>query len=437
MSKRTRWELIILLCMYLGYTSFMVCRNTAIVASPEMIADPTLNLDEESYGRLMAYHSAGGVLGKLTTGFAVDRWGGRIIFLTMLGLTAATTAGFALVSRFSAMAAFNLLGQAAKSGGWPAMAALIRDWYPPGKHGRVWGVISTASRVGVMTATLFLGHLLTLKMPWRSLFWVSAGIGVTMLVIGVFLLRSGPREVGLDEVSRESDEDSAGASHRLAEVPFAQAVRLFAGSPRVWLICAGMAFTTMMMDFLNFIPLFLSQSLKLESGVAGQAGTAFPAGMFVAVLGAGFLYDKLSKKQRITAIGGLLGSGLLSVAVLYMLQGWSLTPPQAYWASLLAIFWFGVAVAPAYYLPMSIFAIAYGGPFCGFLICLFDMFGYLGAFTFNYFGGSVIKVHGWSGFLLCLGGITVTATILLTGFLMLDYKASLSRREHGPETPLA
>jgi sugar phosphate permease len=433
MTKRTRWELIILVCMYLGYTSFMVCRNTVIVASPEMIADPTLNLDEASYGRLMAYHSAGGVLGKLTTGFAVDRFGGRAIFLLMLGLTAATTAGFALLSRFSALAAFNLLGQGAKSGGWPAMAAIIRDWYPPDKHGRVWGVISTSSRVGVMTATLFLGHLLTLGVPWRTLFWVSAAIGLTMLTLGFVFLRSGPSDVGLDEVQQD---DGAGgektAPHWLNGIPFSHALKLFVASPRVWLICGAMAFTTMMMDFLNFIPLYLSQSLKLESGVAGKAGTAFPAGMFLAVLAAGFLYDKLSKKQHVLAIGGLLGSGIVSIVALHGMQGWGLDSQQAYWFSLLAIFWFGVAVAPAYYLPMSVFSISYGGPFCGFLICLFDMFGYLGAFTFNYFGGSIIKQFGWGSFLLCLGGVTAVATVLLTSFLILDHRAaSATNAEQG------
>lgn len=430
LSKRARWELIILLCMYLGYTSFMVCRNTAIVASPEMIADPTISLDEESYGQLMAYHSIGGVVGKLTTGFAVDMWGGRAVFLLMLGLTSVTTAGFALVDKFGAMAGFNLLGQAAKSGGWPAMAAIIRDWYPADKHGRVWGVISTSSRVGVMTATLFLGHLLSLGVAWRTLFWVSAGIGGSMLALGFVLLKSGPAEVGLEPVFSETPEQPTG-QHRLQGMTYAQALPIFARSPRVWLICGSMVFTTMIMDFLTFIPLYFTQTLKLDSGGAGQASTAFPAGMFLAVLGAGFLYDRLSKKQRIWAVGGLLTSGLLSIAVMLSLLDARLPGNQAYNICLLAVFWLGVAVAPAYYLPMSVFSISFGGPFCGFLICLFDMFGYGGAVAFNYYGGTVIKQMGWQTFLLGLGAVTAVASAMLTGFLYLDHKAA--RRTFDPK----
>ena len=135
-----------------------------------MIADESLDLDKAGYGRLMAYHSAGAVVGKVISGFAVDRFGGRAIFLAVIVLTSGTTALFGFVSHFPVMVGLSVTGQAAKSGGWPATAALIRSWYSPDQHGRVWGIISTSSRVGVMVATLLLGQLLVWGMPWRHLF---------------------------------------------------------------------------------------------------------------------------------------------------------------------------------------------------------------------------------------------------------------------------
>lgn len=62
--------------------------------------------------------------------------------------------------------------------------------------------------------------------------------------------------------------------------------------------------------------------------------------------------------------------------------------------SLLAIFWFGV------------------------------IFGYLGGFLFNYFGGCLIQQDGWDTFLFCLSTVTAIATVLMSGFLYLDHKAS-------------
>jgi OPA family sugar phosphate sensor protein UhpC-like MFS transporter len=425
LNKRLRWQLIILVCMYLGYMSLMVCRNTAIVASPAMIADVELGMDKASYGRMMSYHSAGGVLGKAVTGVAVDRFGGRAIFLLMIALTSLTTAGFGLASRFGVLAGLNMAGQAAKSGGWPAMAALIRSWYPPDQHGRVWGVISTSSRVGVMTATLFLGYLLSRGLPWRQLFMVSAGVGVAMMIVGFFLLKSSPESVGLTPPVADGQIADEKPSHPLDGLTFKQGLGVFIRSRRVWLISITMWFTTILMDFLNYIPLFLAESLGLEPGQAGMAGTVFPAGCFVAVLAAGVLYDKLSHKRRVWVIGGLLFSGALSLSGLWVLSGASVSPNTAYYLSLALIFYFGLAIAPAYYLPMSVFSISYGGPFCGFLICLFDIFGYAGAFGFNFFAGSYIQSHGWNPFLGFLIGVTVIATILLMKFLHLDYQAEL------------
>lgn len=409
--------------MYLGYMSLMVCRNTVIVASPAMIADPQLGMDKAAYGHLMSYHSAGGVVGKILTGVAVDQFGGRLIFILMVALTSLTTAAFGFASRFGILAALNLSGQAAKGGGWPAMAALIRSWYPPDEHGRVWGIISTSSRVGVMTATLFLGYLLSIGLKWRYLFLVSAGIGLVMMVVAILFLKSSPEVVGLAAVEMEAGQPEKSTTHPLEGQSFTSALGVFARSRRVWLLSLTMWFTTILMDFLNYVPLYLSESLGLTPGQAGMAGTVFPAGCFVAVLGAGVLYDKLTRKQRVWFVGGALFSGALSLSVLWGLSSMSLSATWAFYISLAMIFWFGIAIAPAYYLPMSVFSISYGGPFCGFLICLFDIFGYAGAFVFNYLAGTFIENHGWHPFLAGLITVTVISTMLLMRFLYLDHLA--------------
>ena len=56
-------QIIILLTMYIGYAGFMLCRNTLIASSVEMIQDPAVDLDKESFGQLMSWHSAGAIAG--------------------------------------------------------------------------------------------------------------------------------------------------------------------------------------------------------------------------------------------------------------------------------------------------------------------------------------------------------------------------------------
>lgn len=64
-DRRVRMQITILLTMYVGYAAFMLCRNTLVAASAEMIQDPALDLDKESFGQLMSWHSAGAIAGKL------------------------------------------------------------------------------------------------------------------------------------------------------------------------------------------------------------------------------------------------------------------------------------------------------------------------------------------------------------------------------------
>ena len=64
-KERTRWEFIILGCMFIGYMAFILCRTALPAASPEMVKDLKLGLDEASYGDIAAWGTAGMITGKL------------------------------------------------------------------------------------------------------------------------------------------------------------------------------------------------------------------------------------------------------------------------------------------------------------------------------------------------------------------------------------
>ncbi len=305
-----RWQMTTLVAMYVGYAAFMVCRNTLIASSAEMIQDPTLGLDKESFGHLMSWHSAGAILGKLVTGPGADLLGGRRMFLIALAFTAMANVGFAFGSSFFAFATFNFLGQFAKAGGWPAMTKLVGSWYPETRYGQVWSVISTSSRVGTIIAGVMLGYLLSL-VSWRLVFVVSAVL--TFVVVGLlyFLLKDHPEDVGLpslaDHQLEPADDAAEGEDQRVTrqrgELPphpvdslsLWQACWVFARSGRCWFICFSIVFLTIVMDFLTFIPIYLSEALGLSASQASMAGSSFPAGMFFALVFTSFVYDRLSK----------------------------------------------------------------------------------------------------------------------------------------------
>ena len=418
---RARWELATLATMYVCYAAFMLCRNTVVAASPAMIQDPSLGLDKEKFGRLMSWHSLGSIAGKLVTGVGADRIGGRRLFLLTLFLTAISTALFGMVSSVFFFGGLNFLGQFFKAGGWPAMAKIIGEWYPSRKHGRVWSIISTSSRVGTIAAGVVLGALL-IWISWRAVFIVSAGIAAAIVFVGYVWLNDSPEDVGISPLSNEG-ATSVKRPHFLDGTTLYHACAVFARSARVWLICFGLALLTALMDFFNFIPLYLSETVGIEPGQASMAGSAFPAGMFVALIVSGVFYDRLSKRQLVWAVGGLLGLSCFSVLFLWGLPSLSVAASLRLPAAMLSIFAFGFSISPAYYIPMSVFSIAFGGKHSGFLIALIDMFGYTGAFAFNFFAGSIAQHYGWPTFLGFLLTVAVLSLVTLTAFLHLDHRS--------------
>jgi len=437
--------------MYIGYAALMLCRNTLAACSVQMMQDPTLNIDEASYGHLMAWHSAGAIMGKLVTGPGADLLGGRRMFLLALSLTAIANVGFAFSSTFTLFAAFNFFGQAAKAGGWPAMVQLVRSWFPSTRYGQVWSVIATSSRVGTIAAGLLFGFLLTL-LDWRSVFLVSAALTAVIVFVLYFTLKEQPEDAGLptlldheDELriadesggnessaSADTDTKTLAAQHALDQTTLWQACVTFAQSGRFWLIGFSIVFLTVCMDFVHFIPAYFAAELDFSAASSSAAGTAFPMGMFAALLITSFYYDRLSKLQLIGVIGCQL---LFSVAAVLLLWRLDLVPEsmQAE-VAIITIFLLGLAISPAYYVPMSVFSVAFGGKHAGFLVAVIDIFGYAAAILFNYFGGTIAKDHGWPTFLSLLLAVTLLATICMVSFLTLDWRSTRSNARFEAKT---
>lgn len=405
--------------MYVGYMAFMLCRNTLIAASPAMIADPELGLDKETYGQIMSWHSAGAIAGKFATGLGADLIGGRLMFLGALAFTAASNIAFGFVSTIPLFKFFNFAGQFGKAGGWPSMAKIIGHWYPPREHGRVWSIISTSSRVGTMTALFLVGSLLAVA-SWRTAFFLTGGVTLGVVVIGWFLLKERPQEVGLAPLREDSVESHA---HPLDGTTLGEACLAFAASARFWLVCAAVGCLTVLVDFLTFLPLYLFETLGIPEAKASIYSTSFLAGMFVALILAGIFYDRFSKRQLVWVLGSQLILGTGCVLLLIMFPRVELADTLRTPAVVGTLFAFGLTIATAYYIPMSIFSVAFGGPHSGFLIALIDIFGYATALLFTYYGGTIAQDYGWPRFLSVLLTVAGLATLSMTTFLWLDARA--------------
>lgn len=418
--NRLRGELTTVLCMYGGYAGLVLCRTTVSIASPEMISDPALGLDEADFGALLGWGAAGALAGKLINGVLADALGGRRLFLLSMSLMGVATVVFGTASTHSLFMLMNFLAQLTKAGGWPAMAKLIGSWFDAGRHGRVWGVISTSSRASSVISSFFLGALL-LVLPWRWLFYVSGLVTAVIVLLNFILLKDRPVQPGLGTPKHEHKRSG---EPRLGSLPWEGTLGAtlihFAKSRRVQLICLAMMAMTIQMEFISFLPLYFKQNFAIASGEAGMASAAFPAGSFISVLVGGLLYDRLTPSGRIRGLGGLLAVGLAAITLIRFLPELGLQAPAALGVAIAATFLFGLAVSPAYYIPMSVFSIRFGGTRSGVLIGLIDAFGYGATMIFAPLAGAVIQDRGWPALLTIFVIISAIALLLATAFLIAE-----------------
>ena len=422
-KKRTHWEVIILACMFVGYMAYILSRTALPVASPEMVKDPSLGLDEASYGDIAAWGTAGMITGKLLTGVLADWLGGRRVFLGALSIAGVLAFALGWGSSATIFSAMNFLLLFAVAASWPAMAGIIRVWYPQTKYGRVWGIISTSSRLSASISMIFLGALLSI-FAWQNIFRTAGIVVFCVVVVIFFFLKGNPEDVGFSTRENEAEPGSApGSGHFLDEKNPAEALWAFVKSRRFWLICLSMMCTTTLMEFIYFLPLYLSSFEGVSSAQASSWASAFPTGCLLSLLAGGFLYDRVSRRGRIGLLGGSLGATCLCVAALWSLQGLPMIPGSLQFPLAVGImFFFGLTVALPYYLPASVFSNEFGGVHCGFLVGLVDFAAYIASMLYLIAGGRMVVNWGWQSMIQLFLVVAVIATLATVWFAFEDSK---------------
>ena len=423
LNKRP-WGVEVIISICVGYAMLMLCRTVVGVAGPSMLQDPSLHLDTASFGAILGWGTAGNLTGKLTNGILADKLGGRRVFIAAIGLAAVATFIFGTLSSNTAFFALYFLTIFSKSAGWPSMANIIRTTFSSDRHGRIWGFIATSSRISSVATTLLLSSLL-LILSWRGLFFVAAAIAFfCAIVLPRFLNRKPSSQKSSSAVKLDSSsQHESEVAHPLSQANTLTALLCFIRNPSFWLISLGVSALAVLFEFQVFIPIYLSETFDLQPAEAGIASSVFPFGCLIAVFLGGFVFDNTSKKSLIFVMGLTLVVAIFCLLGLWYLGTLELSHLLELIITMSLIFLFGFAISPAYYIPMSVFSINFGGKHCGLLVGLIDALAYFGAMMFDFIGGEVAnKEGGWQDFLMILIVTSVIATATMVVFLYVDYK---------------
>lgn len=120
-------------------------------------------------------------MSKLAGGIATDLLADEMVLCGALVCTGAFALLLTTSSSYGWMAALWFAAGLAQGPAWPALANILMRWFQPTSIGSMWGLLSTATNVGVSFGPMLLVLVLTSTGRWTAVFRVT---GCALLLVG-------------------------------------------------------------------------------------------------------------------------------------------------------------------------------------------------------------------------------------------------------------
>lgn len=414
MRSHRRQEVAAIGTLYVAYATSMILRMIPTVAGNPIRDDKSLGVDVETWALILSTGTCGAMIGKFVCGWAADTFGGRTTFSVALFVASLFVGAFATSSTVRMFQATFFVVLFAQAAGWPSMTKIIVNWIPPSRYGQAWGVLSTSSRVGTLTATLALGSALA-WISWRTMLWLASGTGILVSIFYGLRMRDRPDQ---PLESEQGDiEKTSKATHPFDDLTLPQALPRIFLSLRFWLICTSLMGLTILWDFLLYVPLYLKDTAHLTDAAASQVASAFPFGSLISVLIGGFVFDRLPRKTMAWVMALMLIGATSCLVAFLVMPHWELDRTVTMAISAGLLFVFGLFVSPCYYIPVSVFSIDFGGRHSGFLVAILDAAGFAATAVFYVLAGKLPETRGWTTFLWALCAVALWSVLTMFFFL--------------------
>lgn len=379
LSASPSGEVLVVWVLWATYGAFYFCRQNISTAVPGMQQE--LGYSKDQIGTILASLKIAYAVGQLINGQLAERISPRkLLALGMLG-----SAGLNVLFGFSTGLYFLLFVWAAngycQALGWTPCLRVAANWIPPGRRGRLIGILGTSYQVSA-AATFIVAGACVDWLGWRAAFYVPAMILAAAAVHTLLLLRESPEDVAVS---------ASLASTPREHVSFLDNIIATLSNPSLWFL----AISLMLLDacrygFTDWGLTHLKEVQKTSVGPAAIKYAVLPGGGILGALVAGWLSDRMFQGRRAPVIfvflillGGLAllyhevaSASPTGTVVLLLAIGFCIFGPQV----LL------VGTAPADLAHRGTAAAA-----AGFVNCM----GYLGASTGDKVTGYVVDHYGW------------------------------------------
>jgi len=412
--RLTRWHVLTVSLLFLGYGGYYFCRSDYSVALPLIIAEQVHKGTPASVAQIRLGSIASlGVLvyaiGKFPSGGLADRFGGRRNFLGGMFGSILFTVLFMLGGGFPVFTLAWLGNRLVQSLGWAGLVKVTSRWFSYTAYGSVMAVLSLSYLFGDAISRAIMSLLLAHGFGWRGVFAAGAGLLSVILLCNLIFLRDSPQSYRLpppEENPLNLFSDASAAATRLGMVSI---FRILLSSYAFWLVCGLSLGTTLLRETFNlWIPTYFTQMAGMTGAQAAGGSALFPFFGGLSVLTAGFLSDYLGPEGRSRI---LFGGLCFTVVALLGLAGVTMQAPRFVPLALVATVAFCL-LGPYSYLAGAM-ALDFGGKEGSATASgMIDGFGYLAGILSGNAMAHLAVAYGWQTMFLVLAGVAGLTSVV-------------------------
>ena len=319
-TQITRWHVLTVSLLFLGYAGYYFCRSDYSVALPLLISEMAAKgtpagMAQVRLGSIASLGVLVYAIGKFPSGSLADRFGGRRNFVGGMAGSILFTLLFMLGGSFPIFTLAWLGNRVVQSLGWAGLVKVSSRWFSYTAYGSVMGVLSLSFLFGDAVSRAIMSVLLAHGFGWRGLFGAGAILLSVILLANLFFLRETPQAYHLPA----PQENPLNLFSETAQTRFGinEIFRTLLSSSAFWLVCGLSLGTTLLRETFNlWIPTYFTQMAGMSSSQAASGSALFPFFGGLSVLAAGFLSDRLGPEGRSRILFGglcLTVMGLLGI----------------------------------------------------------------------------------------------------------------------------
>jgi sugar phosphate permease len=259
--RLTRWHLLTVCLLFLGYGGYYFCRSDYSVALPLILAEQVhqgtpASIAQIRLGSIASLGVLAYAIGKFPSGGLADRFGGRRNFLGGMFGSILFTVLFMLGGGFPIFTFAWVGNRLVQSLVWAGMVKVTSRWFSYTTYGSVMAVLSLSYLFGDAISRAIMSFLLAHGFGWRGIFAAGAGLLSVILLGNLLFLRESPASYNLPAPEENPLNLFSGSK---LETGMAAIFRTLLSSYAFWLVCGLSLGTTLLRETFNlWIPTYFT-----------------------------------------------------------------------------------------------------------------------------------------------------------------------------------